>query len=80
MSKPIEPQTLMRIFSMYEQGYTFKTIENVTKIDWQIIARRCRSAKLVRKNVVRTMRQPHKYDHLFDEPTAQGKFYKEYLK
>lgn len=77
----IPPLVLERIYSMYRQGYTYTTIANVTKLSKDIVINRCQQAKIERNPIV--LRNPKKtspYDYLFDEPTAQGKMYRDYLK
>lgn len=72
---------LERIFSMYRQRYTYQTIHEVTGYKTDLIANRCRGAHIQRDKIeIKVMRKPGKYDHLFDEPKAQGKDYKDYIR
>jgi hypothetical protein len=76
----IKEQTLARIYSMYAQGYTVTTISNTTGYPCNVVWHRIRKAKIKRIITVKVPRKPGKYDHLFDEPTAQGKMYEQYKK
>ena len=77
----IPPLVLERIFSMYRQGYTYQIIHEVTGYNRDTIANRCKGARLQRNKIeIKMVRKPGKYDHLFDEPVAEGKFYRDYIK
>lgn len=69
------------MFSMYRMGYTYDVISINTGYSAQTIAHRCQAAKIVKNEIkIKMSRKPGKYDHLFDEPVAEGKFYKDYAK
>lgn len=77
----IPPLILERLFSMYRQGYTYQTMHEVTGYNRDTIANRCRGAHLERNKIeIKVSRKPGKYDHLFDEPVAEGKMYHDYIK
>jgi hypothetical protein len=66
---------------MRRQGYSYRIIAEYTKISEQIIAYRCRGARIQPNPMnIKVSRKPGKYDHLFDEPVAQGRMYKDYTK
>ncbi len=77
----IPPLVLEKAFAMYKQGYTYEIIAKNTGYSAQIIAHRCQGARLVRNEIkIKMSRKPGKYDHLFDEPVAEGRMYKDYVK
>lgn len=77
----IPPLVLEKAFAMYKQGYTYEIIAKNTGYSAQIIAHRCQGARLVRNEIkIKMSRKPGKYDHLFDEPVAEGKMYVQYIK
>lgn len=70
-----------KAFAMYRQGYTYEVIAKNTGFSAQTIAHRCQAAKIVKNEIkIKMSRTPGKYDHLFDEPKAQGKNYADYIK
>lgn len=76
----IEPITLQRIYSMYEQGFSFKTIATVTGINSRVISLRIYKDGIERKNKLKKVMKPGKYDHLFEETKNPGKDYRDYVK
>ncbi len=80
---------LNKIQSMYQQGFPYSSINIETGVSVNVIRNRVGKTKdapstgrrmYFRPVENKPINKPHKYDHLFEEPRAQGKMYEEYLK
>lgn len=79
----IPPLVVQRMISMYQQGYSVSTIAEVTGLSTTTVRSRLIAENIFdskRGIVIAPSKKPGKYDHLFEEPKAQGKLYIEYKK
>lgn len=79
--KAINPIILQRMYSMYQQGYQMTTISKETGYSYEIVKARITENNTTRDPVIlKVPKQAGKYDHLFNEPVAEGKMYNDYFK
>lgn len=76
----IPDMILERMYSMYGQGFNFKTISIETGYSPLLVACRIREEGVKINKRIANPIKAGKYDHLFEEKICEGKMYNQYKK
>lgn len=64
---------------MYREGYSFRAMSDIVGLSQSYLKYRVTFAQIKRNKVhIKVSKKLGKYDHLFDEPVAKGRMYKDY--